>query len=85
MEQAKKSIEKDTMRSWVSYLSTLEHALLHMGKSMCKILSVKKPDPLQTDRVLYLLAQKIYHPNFLSYKLLKRFQDAFSLTIMTLR
>lgn len=34
MEEAKKSIQEGTMASWLSHLSTLEHALAQMKKSI---------------------------------------------------
>jgi hypothetical protein len=40
MEQTKNNIAKDTMTSWASYLSTLEHALFQMEKSIEDSISV---------------------------------------------
>jgi hypothetical protein len=40
MEKTKKSIEKNTMTAWASYLSTLEHALLQMERSIEDSISV---------------------------------------------
>ncbi|MDZ7597525.1 MAG: hypothetical protein U5J82_04345 [Desulfobacterales bacterium] len=39
MEEAKKSIQEGTMASWLSNLSTLEHALVQMKKSIQKSIS----------------------------------------------
>ena len=40
MEKTKKSIEESTMASWSSYISTLEHALVQMEKSIEESISV---------------------------------------------
>lgn len=40
MENTKKSITENTMTAWESYLSTLEHALVQMEKSIEESVSV---------------------------------------------
>lgn len=40
MEKTKKAIEENTMAAWSSYLSTLEHALVQMEKSIEDSVSV---------------------------------------------
>jgi len=40
MEKMRKTIEKNTMTAWASYLSTLEHAIVQMEKSIEDSISV---------------------------------------------
>ncbi len=40
MEKTKKTIKENTMTAWASYLSTLEHALLQMERSIEDSISV---------------------------------------------
>jgi hypothetical protein len=40
MEKTKKAIKENTMMAWASYLSTLEHALLQMERSIDSSISV---------------------------------------------
>jgi hypothetical protein len=40
MEKTKKAIEKNTMAAWSAYLSTLEHSLLQMERSIEESISV---------------------------------------------
>ena len=40
MEETKKSIQESTMASWSSYITTLEHALVQMEKSIEESVSV---------------------------------------------
>jgi hypothetical protein len=40
MEKTKKTIEENTMKAWASYLSTLEHSLLQMDRSIEDSISV---------------------------------------------
>ena len=40
MEKTKKTIQENTMTSWASYLSTLEHALVQMENSIEDSISV---------------------------------------------
>jgi hypothetical protein len=50
MEEAKKSIQEGTKASWLSHLSTLEHALVQMKKNVEDSISAPLPGTTEWSR-----------------------------------